>query len=96
MIIAIDYDNTYTEEPIMWLSIIGLMQAYGHYVICVTFRHEHECDDIDPRLRNKVNEFIATGRRAKFDYLKKNDIDIDIWIDDDPLTITGAHPATLV
>ena len=95
MIIAIDYDNTYTLAPKMWLQIIEIMQAQGFYVMCVTFRHEYECGDIDPRLRSKVNEFIATGRKAKFQFLNDKDIDIDIWIDDDPLTITGAHPATI-
>ena len=95
MNIAIDYDNTYTEDPEMWLSIIDIMQNRGHYVMCVTFRYEEECSLIDPRLKEKVNEFIATGRRAKFKYLDNKNINVDIWIDDDPLTITGHHPATI-
>ena len=103
MNIAIDYDNTYTKDPEMWLDIIGIMQSKGHHVMCVTFRHEFECEigrdkrlgEIDPRLKEKVDEFIATGRRAKFKYLYNLGIGVDIWIDDDPLTITGHHPATI-
>ena len=95
MNIAIDYDGTYTKDPEMWLSIIDMMKLRGHYVMCVTFRYDNECINIDKRLYDKVNAFIATGRRAKFNYLEEQKIDIDIWIDDDPLTITGHHPATI-
>ena len=50
---------------------------------------------IDPKLKELVNEFIATGRKAKFKYLDDKGINVDVWIDDDPLTITGHHPATI-
>ena len=93
MDISIDYDNTYTKDPEMWLSIISLIQLRGHNVYCVTFRHEHECKDIDQRLIDLCNgKLIATGRKAKFDYTYNIlGIDFDIWIDDDPCTITGVQ-----
>ena len=40
MIIALDYDDTYTRDPETWNKVIKLFQEAGHTVICVTLRPE--------------------------------------------------------
>lgn len=42
MLIALDYDGTFTEDPTLWVSFIAMAQAHGHDVIGVTMRYEFE------------------------------------------------------
>lgn len=82
-IISLDYDNTYTRDPEMWLEFVKDAQKRGHKVYCITYRYEHECIDMDSRLTQLV-EVIPTGRRAKRSFARTMLIQVDIWIDDQP------------
>ncbi len=94
MLIAIDYDGTYTEDPVMWLSMILMMKRCGHKVICVTMRTPEECESIDPNLEAVVEAIIATGREAKAKFAAEAGFKPDIWIDDNPMWLyTNAAPA---
>jgi len=73
MLIALDYDKTYTADPVLWDEFIRSAQARGHTVKIVTMRYESEAI-ISPPV-----EVIYTSRNAKSGYLKA-----DIWIDDSP------------
>lgn len=39
MIIALDYDGTYTADPALWDQFILLAIKNNHYVVCCTLRH---------------------------------------------------------
>lgn len=85
--ISLDYDNTYTAAPEMWLDFIK--NAPPHVKIyCVTMRWEGEADSMDPRLKAAV-PVIFTARQAKRPYCEAQGIKIDIWIDDMPDWIIG-------
>ncbi len=83
MLIALDYDGTYTADPELWLDFIKRAQSRGHTVICVTMRHDHEALDMCLRLQGRV-EVICSARQAKQLFLKDQGIYPDIWIDDNP------------
>ena len=40
LLIAIDYDNTYTADPAWWDEVIHSGQQRGHTIVCVTGRTE--------------------------------------------------------
>lgn len=42
MLIALDYDGTYTADPVFWETFIVSARVHGHTVVCITMRHEHE------------------------------------------------------
>lgn len=79
---SLDYDDTYTKDPDMWLEFIKLLRNKGHDVLVVTMRSERE-NDIDPRLLEAVRVIFTDGHQ-KLPYLQNCGIDIDIWIDDRP------------
>lgn len=83
MLIALDYDGTYTADPDLWLDFIKRAQSRGHTVICVTMRHDHETLDMCLRLQDRV-EVICSARQAKQLFLNELGIYPDIWIDDNP------------
>lgn len=83
MNISLDYDDTFTRDPDVWLEFINLMKAHGHTVICVTMRHSSEGAEVVRDLAEHV-EIYFTGRKAKREYMYSKGISIDVWVDDSP------------
>lgn len=75
MLIALDYDKTYTADPDLWRDFVQLAKQRGHVVTIVTMRYFYEnitdapCDV----------DVIYTARKAK-----SSCVEADIWIDDSP------------
>jgi len=88
MIIALDYDETYTEDPELWNSFIKSANDRGHEVLCVTMRYNniYEAPDVLETV-GKLCRVIFTERLAKEEYVKSHGINPDIWIDDRPYYI---------
>lgn len=84
MNISLDYDNTYTRDPVMWDAIIDMMKRYGHKVYVVTMRTPDEGAEVRQYLADKAEMIIFTSRKAKQDYVSNMQVSIDIWIDDMP------------
>jgi hypothetical protein len=88
MLVAIDFDQTITEHPQGWLEVINTMKAVGMRVIVVTFRQPtcdpHELDWLDKH----VEAVIFTGQRNKDQACKIRGFNVDVWIDDTPMSIT--------
>jgi hydroxymethylpyrimidine pyrophosphatase-like HAD family hydrolase len=87
MLIALDYDGTYTEDPKFWEEVIRAAKIHGHTVIVATMRHEDgvECKEVKEIFAGKVDRIIFTGRAAKLIHLNELGINPDIWIDDNPV-----------
>lgn len=81
MIIALDYDKTYTADPVMWEAFIKIAVERGHKIICITMRSYPE--EQLPKFWS-IAEVVYTDRRAKKKYADENGIAVDIWIDDKP------------
>jgi hypothetical protein len=91
MEIALDYDDTYTRDPIAWDELILLMRKRGHYVYIVTWRNELECEDImHGHLPHIVDGIYATDRKAKQSFMFAQGINIHVWIDDNPFAILNS------
>ncbi|CAN7331125.1 hypothetical protein LJR084_001943 [Variovorax sp. LjRoot84] len=96
MLIALDYDGTYTADPDLWIGFISAARARGHQVWLVTMRDEFEAADVHRQLLGKVDRIVFTGRRAKLPFLQARGIKPHIWIDDMPHWIlNNAAPAGL-
>lgn len=77
MIIAIDYDGTYTADPHLWNGFMQAAVDAGHRIICVTMRRPDEPAAIPC-------EVIYTARRAKVRFMEEIGQKVDVWIDDAP------------
>lgn len=92
MLIAIDFDDTFTADPKMWTEVIHLMQAYGHTVICVSARrntmdHRIELEDALP----KGVKVLLSYDEPKRDFAFRHNYVVDIWIDDFPDAIVSEY-----
>ena len=79
MIIALDYDGTYTRDPAMWNEFIKLAESAGHDVVIVTKRYNSEEIESPPAPVHYMS------RRDKIHCQPSP----DIWIDNNPFDITG-------
>lgn len=90
MIIAIDYDDTYTKDPMLWLEFIDSALNRGHKVVIATMRATYQKDTMDPVLLDKVPVYF-TNCKAKKPVLEAQGIKPDIWIDDNPQYVNDNH-----
>jgi hypothetical protein len=85
LLIALDYDETYTADPELWLGFIRSAKARGHRVWIVTMRDSFEGGEVRSLLGREVDQVVCTARRGKKLFLERTfDEHPDIWIDDSP------------
>lgn len=88
MIIALDFDETYNLDPVVFDQIIAVFQQAGHQVILATYRHQ--TIDYDPlflRLERQGVKLYCTDGKAKKPFLEALGVNVSIWIDDNPKSI---------
>ena len=73
MLIALDYDKTYTADPDLWNDFIVIAQKRGHVVKIVTMRRP------DEQIIGVPIPVVYTSRKAKAAL-----VNADVWIDDSP------------
>lgn len=97
MIIAIDYDDTYTADPAMWDQFIKLANEAGHKVVCVTCRMDPDDKERGPmawgmpasmrgdtRVKIPGVPVFYTSFSPKRWFMEGHNIKVDVWIDDMP------------
>ena len=80
MILAIDYDETYSLFPAEFDMVRKVFQAQGHKVMIVTAR-DKKVMPIEDDL-GLFDEVVYTAGKAKASVVRA-----DIWIDDNPVTL---------
>lgn len=84
MLIAIDYDDTYTRAPSFWDEVISTAIDQGHSVICVTARAERDRKEVEDDLGGMVEAILCTGGKAKHPFAYAAGFMPSVWIDDQP------------
>jgi hypothetical protein len=85
MLICIDYDGTYTCDPVLWDTFISTAKKAGHRVICATMRYEiSEGEPVKKALAHLVEAIYFTDRKGKQPWLAARGVLPDVWIDDSP------------
>ena len=83
MIIAIDFDNTFTLDVDLWKAFINHARDRGHEVICVTMNFEGD-EYVLNHIGYLVDEVIFTEGEDKKPVAQRHGWDVDVWIDDTP------------
>jgi methyl coenzyme M reductase subunit C-like uncharacterized protein (methanogenesis marker protein 7) len=82
MIIALDYDDTYTQDPALWNEIVELIRAKGHDISIVSERNPEDMEDFDV---GAWLDIYFTNGMPKREYMSLlENIQVDVWIDDQP------------
>jgi hypothetical protein len=89
MNISLDFDDTYTLDPVTWNAVVRLLLKAGHKVYLVTWRNGNEMAEVLSTIGTIIGyeNCIATSGYAKKEFIEQYGIKIDVWIDDNPLAI---------
>jgi hypothetical protein len=84
MLIAIDYDDTYTADVQLFKRFTAIAQSLGHTVVIVTGRDEERGE---PENTPQEVRVFMTQKAAKRPYMEALGFKVDIWIDDTPESV---------
>ncbi len=94
MILSLDYDDTYTRDPLFWNWVAEKAMERGHEVWCVSARHDVHMDHARHTIGRVIgaDRCLGTNGKAKRDTLfKEKGVYADIWIDDMPETVSDGY-----
>lgn len=96
MNIALDYDQTYTLDPVFWGRFIRSCRQDGHDIRIVTIRDERFDRTAPIEALERIIPVIYTRGVAKRWFCGHfvNDWRVDVWIDDKPETIIANSETT--
>jgi hypothetical protein len=93
---ALDYHKTYSADPKFWNVFIELVALRKDTLYCVTHSTDpDELKDLYDSIGKVIGKkmVIETKGKAKKPFCDANGINIDIWIDNNPLHIIENPPA---
>ena len=98
--ISIDYDQTFTEAPGLWLSFIAEASGLGNTVIMTTRREGDDANRAELAAAlggdSAVAAVVFAGPESlKRDAARSAGYEVDIWIDDTPATVDGPFVRSL-
>lgn len=96
--IAIDIDGTWTASPDLWKDFVENANFLGIKVIIVTGRSYKDVHDNEVRSRFRIPAHVAiyaTDGDPKRRFMQDLDVQVDIWIDDEPSSICGCNQPEL-
>jgi hypothetical protein len=94
ILLAIDYDDTYTRAPRFWDEFLVLLRTYGHHAICVTARHGNQSEQVSAALTGKVDAILYSEGRSKRLTAEAHGFYPSIWVDDQPSLINVTAPTS--
>lgn len=90
MIVAIDFDDTFTVDPRTWRSVIRTLVDAGHAVVCATARDYSEANERDLQAATGVKVIFCGVEVCKRVACSWAGYKVDVWIDDTPQAIDTA------
>lgn len=87
MRIALDYDGTYTADPVLWDRFITDAKSRGHKITVVTCRRDTEENRQEVVVPGCL--VLFTNLAAKKWAVEQRGLTIDVWVDDDPNCIAN-------
>ena len=94
--ISIDFDRTFAADPAMWGEFARKSVADGNTVVMISRRPEADRQSVMATLGDYADAFsqvlLVGGDTLKADAAEAAGIEVDVWVDDSPQTITDAPP----
>jgi hypothetical protein len=92
MLIAIDFDDTYTRDPMGWRGMVQLFRLRGHDFVMVTARSSEGESGREVRdMIGGLMPIVFAAGMWKKQSAKLNGYHVDVWIDDQPELVTKQY-----
>lgn len=86
-VVAVDFDETISDDPAAWLSVMRTLELSGYVVYVVTWRSPTTAPEELQFLVDKGYRIFYTSFKAKKRYMEQQGIKVAIWCDDNPAAI---------
>jgi hypothetical protein len=88
-IVALDYDDTFSNNPAAWAAVAAQLASHGYTVIGVTLRNRYMpvCD----HYMSVCDAVVYCAGHAKKEVLARLGYQDVIWIDDNPKYIVRSY-----
>ena len=86
---GLDFDATYSADPVLWDHFIVHAKERGHSVCIVTARRDTEENREIVKVHGCLTVF--TELQSKLRHCAERGLKIDVWIDDDPTALVQGH-----
>ncbi|QNN99958.1 hypothetical protein phiPsa267_104 [Pseudomonas phage phiPsa267] len=86
-IVAFDFDETISDNEPLWLQVMLALEKGGYHVVVCTWRTPTTYPEDLKFLVDRGFKVYYTSGQAKQDYMAKQGIRVDIWVDDNPFAI---------
>lgn len=99
MNLSLDYDQTYTKDPLLWNWFAQEAMNRGHQVYCISARSVNDMDEPKMTIGRVIgveNCFGTNLLPKKSFMLNMHKIKIDVWIDDTPEMIVESDMGLIV
>jgi HK97 family phage portal protein len=94
--ISVDFDRTFAADPTLWGEFARKAVADGNTVVMISRRPEEDRQTVAETLGDYADAFsqvlLVGGETMKGDAAQAAGIEVDVWVDDSPQTITPAEP----
>jgi len=94
--ISMDFDRTFAADPTLWGEFALKAVEDGNTVVMISRRPEDDRQTVAETLGDYADAFsqvlLVGGDTMKGDAAQAAGIDVDVWVDDSPQTITPAKP----
>ncbi len=88
-VIALDYDDTFTDNPHAWAAVVAQLTASGYTVIGVTLRNRYM--PVSDHYMKACEMVIYCAGHSKKEVLARLGYHDVIWIDDNPKYIVNSY-----
>lgn len=86
-IIAVDFDETISDNEFAWLRVMELLERSGYHVVICTWRTPTTYPEDLKMFVDKGYKVYYTSGQAKQTYMQKQGVKVSIWVDDNPFAI---------
>lgn len=90
LLIALDWDMTFTADGELWEGFIQMANQQGHQVYIVTSRSPKTPIEYIPE---GIKGVVYCEFKSKYETMKDLGYAVHIWIDDDPAWIVKDQPS---
>ncbi|NBW21441.1 MAG: phage portal protein, partial [Caulobacteraceae bacterium] len=96
--ISMDFDRTFAADPQLWGEFARKSVAEGNTVVMISRRPEEDRETVMGTLGEYADAFsqvlLVGGDTLKADAARAAGVDVDVWVDDSPQTITDTPAPT--
>jgi hypothetical protein len=89
LLFGIDFDGTFGADPALFHAFVQMIHSRGHEAVLVTQRTEEWRAAVEEAVQNCI-PIVFAGGFTKREAARRRGYNVDIWMDDNPMSVDNA------